>query len=142
MKKNECRFSFYPKDTLFLSTINTSTFILRVYGNLYTRSENKKMANKTSQHILNTSVGLLGFCLVILTSIHLPNKSSDTIFDEITSFIGILLIISSVTSFISIRTDNIKTEKVLETIAEVIFVIALIGILIIIITLLYNFWFK
>ncbi|MCX6318097.1 MAG: hypothetical protein NTW29_12455 [Bacteroidetes bacterium] len=87
------------------------------------------MANKTSQHILNTSVGLLGFCLVILTSIHLPNKSSNSIFDEITSFIAILLVISSVTSFISIRTEKMKKEKILETIAEVFFVIALIGIL-------------
>lgn len=100
------------------------------------------MANKTSQHILNTSVGLLGFCLVILTSIHLPKKSSDTIFDELTSFISILLIGSAATSFISIRTENLKKEKILETTAETLFVLALAGILIIIITILVLFWFK
>lgn len=40
------------------------------------------MANKTSQHILITSVNLLGFCLFVFTSLHLSNKTEDTFIDD------------------------------------------------------------
>ena len=46
------------------------------------------MANKTSQHILNTSSNLLGFCLIVITSLQITNKAESTLLDEFTSVIA------------------------------------------------------
>ncbi len=62
------------------------------------------MANKTSQHILSTSANLLGFCLFIITSLHLTDRSENSLIDEFTSIVALLLTLSCVFSFISIRT--------------------------------------
>ena len=98
------------------------------------------MANKTSQHILNTSANLLGFCLFIITSLHLTNRSDNSLIDEFTSIVALLLTISSVFSFASIKTNNEKREHNLENIADYLFMISLIGIFAIIVFLLLNFW--
>jgi ABC-type xylose transport system permease subunit len=97
------------------------------------------MANNTSQHILNTSASLLGFCLFVITSLHLNNKVASSVIDEFTSVIAILLAFSCFFSFTSIRTRNQKREKRLETIADYLFVAALIGILIVIVLITFNF---
>jgi hypothetical protein len=100
------------------------------------------MANKTSNHILGTSANLLGFCLIIITSLHLTNKSENNLVDEFTSIISLLLTVSSVFSFISIRTDNAKKEYILEQIANYLFLGSLIGIFGIISFITINFWQK
>lgn len=100
------------------------------------------MANKTSQHILGTSANLLGFCLFIITSLHLTNKTENNLIDEFTSIVALLLTVSSVFSFISIRTDNSKREYLFETIADYLFIISLIGIFGIIVFIILNFWQK
>jgi hypothetical protein len=64
------------------------------------------MANNTSQHILSTSANLLGFCLFVITSLHITNKSTSSVIDEFTSLIALVLTISCLLSFISIRTKN------------------------------------
>ena len=97
------------------------------------------MANTTSQHILNTSANLLGFCLFVITSLHVANLSETHIIDELTSLVAVLLTFSCIFSFISIRTLNSKREKRFEKIADYLFVISLIGILIIIIFITFNF---
>lgn len=98
------------------------------------------MANKTSQHILGTSANLLGFCLFVITSLHLTNKSENNLIDEFTSVVALLLTIASVMSFISIRTENKKREYRLEIIADYLFIISLIGIMGIIAFIIFNFW--
>lgn len=90
------------------------------------------MANRTSQHILNASSSLLGFCLIVITSLKIANQLESHFIDEFTSVIAILLTFSSLLSFISIRVTNEKKEKLLETVADYLFVFSLIGILIII----------
>lgn len=97
------------------------------------------MANKTSQHILNTSANLLGFCLFVITSIHLSDKAEMSLIDELTSVIALLLTISSMLSFISIRTENIQKEERLERFADYLFSLALGGIFIIVLFILANF---
>lgn len=97
------------------------------------------MANKTSQHILNTSVNLLGFCLFVITSLHIANQTETFYIDEITSVVGILLAFSCIFSFISIRTTNLSLENRLETIADYLFFAALIGILVVILFISLNF---
>jgi uncharacterized membrane protein len=97
------------------------------------------MSNNTSQHILNTSANLLGFCLFVITSLHVANYTETQIIDEMTSFIAILLTFSCIFSFISIRSTNLKREKQTETIADYLFVLSLFGILIIILLITFNF---
>ena len=80
------------------------------------------MPNKTSQHILGTSANLLGFCLFIITSLHLTNKSENSLIDEFTSVVALLLTISTIFSFISIRTADKKREDKLEQIADYLFI--------------------
>lgn len=91
------------------------------------------MANQTSQHILNTSANLLGFCLVVLTSLHINDKSTLGFLDEITSIVAILLIFSCLLSFISIRTKVKERELFLEKMADYLFITSLLGILVIIV---------
>lgn len=97
------------------------------------------MANNTSQHILGSSANLLGFCLFVITSLHIGNLAETHIIDELTSVVGVLLTFSCIFSFSSIRTSNPKKEKRLETIADYLFVISLLGILLIIILIAFNF---
>lgn len=100
------------------------------------------MATKTSQHILGTSANLLGFCLFIITSLHITNKSENNLIDEFTSIIALLLAFSSIFSFISIRKENSKSGLLYEKIADYIFFIALVGIIFIICVLVVIFWTK
>ena len=97
------------------------------------------MANITSQHILATSVNLLGFCLIIITSLHITNRSATTLLDEMTSVITLLLVSSCFCSFFSIRSHHIKSEQRLEKAAELLFIISLCGILLVIVFLVLNF---
>jgi hypothetical protein len=97
------------------------------------------MANTTSPHILSTSTNLLGFCLVVITSLHITNVSEVSILDEVTSLVAVLLIFSCLFSFFSIRTGIKKREIQLETIADYLFIASLIGILVVIIVIAFNF---
>lgn len=96
------------------------------------------MANNTSQHILSTSSNLLGFCLFVITSIHISNTAELTFIDEFTTVIAVLLIFSCLFSFYSIRAKKEEVEKKFETIADYLFMIALIGILLIVLLIFTN----
>lgn len=98
------------------------------------------MPTKTSQHILGTAANLLGFCLFIITSLHLTDASKNAMMDEITSGVAFLLVISSFLSFLSIRSKKPARSEKLERYAEYFFVASLIGIFLTIIFLLANFW--
>jgi amino acid transporter len=91
------------------------------------------MANQTSQHILSTSANLLGFCLVVLTSLHITDKSALGFLDEITSVVAVLLIFSCFFSFFSIRSSAKERALYLERIADYLFISSLFGILVIIV---------
>jgi fumarate reductase subunit C len=60
--------------------------------------------------------------------------------DELTSVVAVFLTFSCMFSFISIRTKIEAREKHFETIADYLFVAALIGILIIILLITFNFF--
>jgi hypothetical protein len=49
------------------------------------------MVKNTSPHILNASANLLGFCLFVITSLHIANMTETHIIDEFTSGIAALL---------------------------------------------------
>ncbi len=83
------------------------------------------MSTNKSSHILNTSSNLLGFCLVVLTSIKISKFAQATIIDEITGVTAIFLVVSCILSFLSIRSENEKRANKLERIADIIFIIGL-----------------
>ena len=97
------------------------------------------MASNTSPHILNTSANLLGFCLFVITSLHIANLTETLVIDELTSVVAVMLTISCILSFLSIRTTSEEREKNYEKFADYIFVGALVGILIIILLITLNF---
>jgi hypothetical protein len=97
------------------------------------------MANNTSQHILNTSANLLGFCLFVITSLHITNQAVSSIIDEFTSVVALLLAFSCFFSFFSLRTKDTIREKRLETIADYLFIASLTGILVIILLITLRF---
>jgi membrane protease YdiL (CAAX protease family) len=98
------------------------------------------MPNKTSPHILGTATNLLGFCLIVISSLHIANKAQNSLADEFASIIAVLLTLSCILSFLSIKTINSKIEEALERIADQLFFIALFGILAIIIFLTIKLW--
>lgn len=100
------------------------------------------MANKTSQHIVATAANLLGFCLFIITSLHLSNKTENSLIDEFTAIVALFLTVSSVLSFISLRTTSEKRERKLENVADYLFIVSLIGIFGIIVFIIITFWNK
>ena len=98
------------------------------------------MANRTSQHILGASANLLGFCLVIITSLHITQKAESTLIDEFTSLIALGLTISNIFSFVSIRIENPTRADLFETFAEILFSLSMTGIAFIIIFIGITFW--
>ena len=83
-------------------------------------NENKK---NISRHILPTSSNLLGLCFVILTFIKLSKIENESIIDEIMGALIIMFLISSVISYISMRTK--KKSELYEKIADFIFLVGL-----------------
>ncbi|HVA98997.1 MAG TPA: hypothetical protein VNG53_08885 [Bacteroidia bacterium] len=96
------------------------------------------MSNNTSQHILNTSANLLGFCLIVITSLHISNRSQTSYIDEFTSVVAVLLILSCFFSFLSIRTKSNVRLKKFETAADYLFISAITGVLLIILLLAFD----
>ena len=72
----------------------------------------------------------------------LTSKTQNSLIDEFTTFIALMLTASSIFSFASIKTVDEKNEQKLEKIADYMFVISLIGIFGIIIFMLITFWNK
>lgn len=95
------------------------------------------MAKKTT-HILNASANLLGFCLFVITSLHIANLTESHFIDKITSGVAVFLTVSCFCSYISIRTKNPKRELRMEIIADYFFVASLLGILTTIILIAGN----
>lgn len=95
------------------------------------------MDNK-SPHILNAASGLLGFCLVILTSLKITNISNQSYIDEIASIASLCLTISCVFSFMAIRTENVKNEIKFDKIADYLFLSSLFCIFISVLLVTFN----
>ncbi len=92
------------------------------------------MDNKSS-HILNASSNLLGFCLIIITSLRITKTSHGTYIDESAGIASICLAASCFFSFLSLRSGNIKSQKKSEKIAEYLFITALVMITVAVILL-------
>lgn len=80
---------------------------------------------KKSPHILNAASGLLGFCLVILTSLKITNMSGKTYIDEVAGLASLCLTLSCLFSFMSIRSKIDQNENLYEKIADYLFLVSL-----------------
>ncbi|SIQ84117.1 hypothetical protein SAMN05880574_12818 [Chryseobacterium sp. RU37D] len=80
---------------------------------------------KKSSHILNASSNLLGFSLVIITSLKISKISQSTHLDEFAGISCLGFAISCFFSFLSIRSKNEKRSNKLENIADYLFLTAL-----------------
>lgn len=93
------------------------------------------MKNNTSQQILPTAANLIGFCLFVITSMHVSDKAASSMVDEFVSIITLFLTTSCLLSFLSIRSSIESRSNNYEKMAEFLFVGSLIGLLIIILLL-------
>ncbi|PZX65762.1 hypothetical protein [Hydrotalea sandarakina] len=95
------------------------------------------MSNREkSPHILNASSNLLGICFILLASLKVMKIAEKTFIDEVTTLAIILFMGSCILSFISIRTNN-QRSQFYENIADIVFMIGLS--LLFITTILYSF---
>lgn len=91
-----------------------------------------------SPHILNTSSNLLGFCLIVLTSIKVAGLNEATVIDDCTGVAAILLMASCLLSFLSMRNKEGIISERLEQIADYTFLVALVCISITIVFVSFN----
>lgn len=95
------------------------------------------MSNREkSPHILNASSNLLGICFILLASLKVMKIAEKTFIDEVTTLAIILFMGSCILSFISIRTNN-QRSQFYENIADIVFMVGLS--LLFITTILYSF---
>lgn len=91
-----------------------------------------------SPHILNTSSNLLGLCFLVLTSIRLLNVSGKTIIDEVVSIAALAFMVSSILSFLSMKTINDKKGGRLENIADYFFMSGLFTLFLVIMIITFQ----
>lgn len=80
---------------------------------------------KKSSHILNASSNLLGFSMLIITSLKITKTSHNTYLDEFAGIACVLFACSCFFSFMSIRSKKEKMENRYEQIADYLFLTAL-----------------
>ncbi|WP_345199846.1 hypothetical protein [Chryseobacterium ginsengisoli] len=80
---------------------------------------------KKSTHILNASSNLLGFSLVIITSLKISKISQSTHLDEFAGVACLFFAFSCFFSFLAIRSKHEDRSHRFETIADYLFLIAL-----------------
>jgi len=81
--------------------------------------------NNNFPHILTASSTLLGLCFVVLTSLRLNNFRDGSIIDEFTAVAIIMFMISSILSYLSMRSKN-EPSAVYEKIADFVFLSGLV----------------
>lgn len=80
---------------------------------------------KKSSHILNASSNLLGFSMLIITSLKITKTSHNTYLDEFAGVACVFFASSCFFSFMSIRSKKEKMENRYEQIADYLFLTAL-----------------
>jgi len=95
--------------------------------------------DKKSPHILNASSNLLGFSLLIITSLKISKMSQSTYLDEFAAIACIFFACSCFFSFLAIRTSKEREESKFETIADYLFLTALFCIVLAVIIVTLKF---
>ncbi|MFC4163337.1 hypothetical protein [Epilithonimonas zeae] len=84
---------------------------------------------KTAPHILNASTNLLGFCLVIITSLKISKFNHYSYLDEFAVVAIFCLALSCALSFLAIKSEKEKVSVKLENFADGLFFVALLCII-------------
>ena len=92
-----------------------------------------------SPHILSTSSNLLGFCLIVMTSLKIANHTEASLLDELTGVSAVLLMASCVLSFLSIRSRIAVRSERIERMADVVFLGALGTVFLTIVLVAFHF---
>ncbi|PQJ09724.1 hypothetical protein CJD36_017495 [Flavipsychrobacter stenotrophus] len=90
-----------------------------------------------SQHILNTSSNLFGFCFVVFISLRALKISERSIIDECTALSMFLFISSCLLSFLSIRSKT-NRSAFYERIADYVFLTGLLTLFITTVFVVFN----
>ena len=88
------------------------------------------MKKDSPQLILNVSGNLLGFCLIVITSLHIADRKEGRFLDALMLLITLLLTSASVFSFIAIKNENSPIGHRMTRISEYFFFSSLLGLLI------------
>ena len=91
------------------------------------------MSRSKNEHILNASSNLLGFSFIAVTSLRALNLINTTYMDKFAVMGVLIFAISATLSFLSIRSTGEKTSKMLENLAEYLFLSGLAIILIVVV---------
>ena len=108
-----------------------------VHSDSTRNSQSMQQKNNKSSYILTTSSNLLGICFIVLTSLKLLKLDGKTLIDEFTAFALSMFMLSSVLSFLSIRSEGKKSEH-LESVADVIFLCGLFSLFVITMFVTFN----
>lgn len=92
-----------------------------------------------SPHILNTSSNLLGLCFLVLTSIKLLEVSGKTIIDEVVSVAALTFMVSSILSFLSMKSSEEQKSSRLEDVADYFFMGGLVTLFLVIVIITFQF---
>lgn len=95
------------------------------------------MDNK-STHILNASTSLVGFSFIILSSVKVLGLSGATSIDDIATATVMIFIVSTIFSFLSIRSHIESRSELLETIADYIFLAGLLLLFVVAVIFMFN----
>ncbi len=97
-----------------------------------------EVKSNKSTHILSASSNLVGFCFIVLTSLTIFQKNSLTFIDECTTLALIMFVVSTIFSFLSIRSKNKQRSYLYERVADIIFLIGLLSLLVTIVLITFN----
>lgn len=90
-------------------------------------------------HVLNASTNLVGFSFILLTSLKFFKFTGNDIVGELVAITVVSFILSCTFSFFSLRSKSPKRSDQYETIADYIFLIALMLLLIVCFMLTFSF---
>ncbi|MFM7218155.1 MAG: hypothetical protein ACKO1U_09070 [Bacteroidota bacterium] len=97
------------------------------------------MKKDSPQLILNVSGNLLGFCLIVITSLHMSSRSEARFLDGLMLMVTVLLTSASVFSFVAIKKEGNPVSIHMTRWSEYFFFASLLGILIATVLVTLNF---
>lgn len=88
--------------------------------------------HQRTPHILSTASNLLGFCLIVQTSMRLGGGLERTFVDELTALTSLVLMVTCILSFLSLCSHNTRRSELYERVADLLFIAALFTIFVVI----------
>lgn len=79
------------------------------------------MNGDKSQHIMNASTNLVGFTFIVLTSLKAFHLGQNALIDEMVAVSVTGFMLSTLLSFLSIRSDEKPSGRYYETVADYVF---------------------